>query len=330
MSELLYFFGLAVVGYFVGRRFDSKLFGIKLFQYIQTIAVVILIFSMGLRVGVNKEVTSQLGTIGIYAFIITIVVMFFSALFVYFTRRMMGIDRYGLMKYENDIGQRGGIQDGLDGLVGEEPVQKLDKMMLIILATIVAGILIGFLISKRLVSDYNQLDFILEVVIMFGLSLLLFFIGLDLGIEGTVVENFKKVGLRVLAIPLAIIAGTLVGAFVCGMFFEVISVKESLAIGAGFGWYSLSPALIIKEGFIIAGAISFLHNVMREVLAIFIIPFVAKHIGYVECCALPGSSAMDICLPIIIRATSENTAVYSFVTGVILSAVVPVLIPLIL
>ncbi|NLY36845.1 MAG: lysine exporter LysO family protein [Tissierellia bacterium] len=327
MSELALFFGIALIGYLLGSRFSSTLQEIKLFQSIQTIAVIILIFSMGLRVGINKEVTSQLGTIGIYAFIITLVVMFFSVLFVYFTRRLMGIDRYGLMKNERATPQRGELKAGLEE---EQGGQKIDRMMIVILITIAFGIFGGFLLSKRIVLYYVEIDFVLGLVIMFGLSILLFFIGLDLGIDGTVVENFKKVGLRVLAIPLAIIAGTLVGAFFCGIFFRIISVKETLAVGAGFGWYSLSPALIIKEGFIIAGAISFLHNVMREVLAIFIIPFVAKYIGYVECCALPGSSAMDICLPIIIRATSENTAIYSFITGIVLSAVVPILIPLIL
>ena len=39
---------------------------------------------------------------------------------------------------------------------------------------------------------------------------------------------------------------------------------------------------------------------------------------------------MDVCLPIVERATSSNTAVYSFVSGVVLSTAVPILVPLII
>lgn len=37
-----------------------------------------------------------------------------------------------------------------------------------------------------------------------------------------------------------------------------------------------------------ASAVCFLHNVMRELFAIVLIPFVAKKIGYVETVGLPG------------------------------------------
>ena len=62
--------------------------------------------------------------------------------------------------------------------------------------------------------------------------------------------------------------------------------------------------------------------------AIILIPGVARKIGYVESVTLPGASAMDVCLPIVVRATSGNTAVYSFISGTVLSFMVPVLVPL--
>ena len=59
-----------------------------------------------------------------------------------------------------------------------------------------------------------------------------------------------------------------------------------------------------------------------------LIPIVAKKIGYIETCSLPGAAAMDVCLPIVEKATDSQTAVYSFVMGVVLSIAVPVLVPL--
>jgi uncharacterized membrane protein YbjE (DUF340 family) len=159
------------------------------------------------------------------------------------------------------------------------------------------------------------------------LCVLLTFVGLDLGLEGAIIGNFRKVGLRVLAIPAAGIIGTLAGSLLVGMLIPV-SLKESLAIGAGLGWYSLGAAILMDAGLMTAGAISFMHNVMREMTAIILIPVVARKIGYVECVTLPGASAMDVCLPIIVRATSGNIAVYSFISGTVLSFMVPVLVPL--
>jgi len=39
---------------------------------------------------------------------------------------------------------------------------------------------------------------------------------------------------------------------------------------------------------------------------------------------------MDVCLPIVEKATSGEIAVYSFISGLILSALVPVLVPIII
>ena len=73
-------------------------------------------------------------------------------------------------------------------------------------------------------------------------------------------------------------------------------------------------------------AISFMHNVIREVIGILLIPVCARHLGYIECYCLPGASSMDVCLPLVEKATDSSIAVYSFVNGVVLSAAVPVLV----
>ena len=164
-------------------------------------------------------------------------------------------------------------------------------------------------------------------LLIVGLCILLFFVGVDIGIEGTVVQNFKKVGLRILIFPFAILLGTFLFAMLASVFLP-ISVKESLAIGAGLGWYTLAP-VILAEYSTSLSAISFIHNVARELLGIIFIPIVAKKIGYVECTALPGAAAMDVCLPVVEQATKGDIVVYSFVSGVVLSIMVPILVPFI-
>ena len=70
------------------------------------------------------------------------------------------------------------------------------------------------------------------------------------------------------------------------------SLREAMAVGAGFGWYSLAPGIIMDAGLIEASAVSFLHNVLREIISILFLPFVAEKIG-----CLHGRIAGDGCLP---------------------------------
>jgi len=188
-----------------------------------------------------------------------------------------------------------------------------------IIGAVVAGMLTGhFFLPNAFIDMTNDL-------MVVGLCILLFFVGVDLGTEGTVVANMKRVGARILVFPLATILGTFAGVIIASFFLN-ISVIESLIIGSGFGWYSLSP-LIIAPYSIEISAISFLHNVSRELIGIILIPIVAAKIGYVECTSLPGAAAMDTSLPIIEKATNGDIVVYSFLSGLSLSVLVPILIP---
>lgn len=189
----------------------------------------------------------------------------------------------------------------------------------------IISVVLGMLSGYFFIPDY----FITNIsgnLLTVGLCVLLFFVGLDLGKEGTVVDNMKKVGFRILIFPIASIIGCLAFAAVAS-FAMSLTVRESMAIASGFGWYTLAP-VILSEYSAEISAISFLHNVLREMVGIIIIPFVAKHIGYIEACSVPGAAAMDVCLPIVEKATNSETAVYSFIMGVFLSIAVPILVPL--
>ena len=282
---------------------------------------------------------SEVGAFDVILMDIRMPVMVMTTVCISITRRLLKIDRYGLMQNPMDniaINEESIEVDEIEEISVGEATQKghdkrgkVDTMTIKILVSVVLGMISGYLFVDDLFSSFDVFNTFASLAIKLGLCTLLVFVGMDLGLDGKVVDNFKKVGIRIMAIPLAAIVGTLIGSALCGIFLPV-SMKESLAIGAGFGWYSLAPGIIMDKGYVIAGAISFMHNVMRELLAIITIPMVAKHVGFVECCGLPGASAMDVCLPIVERATSSNTAVYSFVSGVVLSIAVPIMVPLII
>ena len=189
------------------------------------------------------------------------------------------------------------------------------------LISVVLGMASGYLF----IPDY----FINEIagdLLVVGLCILLFFVGLDLGKQGTVVENMKKVGLGILAFPVASMIGCL-GFAAIASFALSLTVRESMAIASGFGWYTLAPVILSDYSAEIS-AISFLPNVMREMVGMIIIPFVAKYLGYIEACSVMGAAAMDVGMPVIEKATNSEITVYSFIMGVFLSTAVPILVPL--
>ena len=190
------------------------------------------------------------------------------------------------------------------------------KIILVLFAGVLSGI---FLLEP---SFYKYTNTLLNI----GLCLLLFFVGMDIGSNKKAFEHLKKLGFKILLIPISAAIGCIVG----GMMVSIVlgmPIFEGAAVAAGFGWYSLAPILIAPYSSELS-TIAFLTNVLREILAIIFIPYTAKYIGYFETIALGGATSMDTTLPIITKNTNAETAVVSFVSGLFLSLLVPVLVPL--
>ena len=68
----------------------------------------------------------------------------------------------------------------------------------------------------------------------------------------------------------------------------------------------------------------------RKQLIALLLPLIAEKIGYIEATAIPGVSAMDVCMPIVERSCNQETLVYSFCTGALMCIVVPLLVPLVI
>ncbi len=195
-------------------------------------------------------------------------------------------------------------------------------MTLRILLAVVIGALMGKFILPQGTLQYTDL------IIDMGLMLLLFFVGIDIGLDRSVFGRIKAIGLRILYIPTAIILGSIAGSAVAGMLLGM-PFNEAGAVGAGLGWYTLSSILVANYSSQLS-AMAFIANVTRELMAFMIIPIMAKKLGFLEAIAPAGATAMDTGLPIVSRSTDPETAIIAFVSGVICTASVPVLVPLIL
>ena len=195
-------------------------------------------------------------------------------------------------------------------------------MSLVILVVLVLGIGAGYLMPADLSAFIDSAS-------SYMLLLLLFSVGIDTGLNKAVFTRIKELGFKILLIPFGITVGSLCGG-VLTSFLVSLSAKESLAISAGLGWYSLSGVLITEAGNPVGGTIAFLANVFREMLTFIIVPFVASHLNYYCAIAPAGATSMDTTLGIISKNTNGTIAVLSFVNGVICTFIVPILVPLFL
>ena len=326
MSVLILYLGITVAGYFIGMFLGKRNIVLRGIGPFQTVTITLMVFVMGCEIGADREIVASLDTIGLTAFILTIFVLAGSVTAVFLARTALGFDRKGNVvkkAVERMEAPEQQASEEAPDVVSTEPVEKekIDHTMTIcIIVSVALGILAGYLILPEWFADFSG------NLIVAGLCILLLLVGLDIGVEGTIAENFKQAGWRIIVFPFAIIFGTCAGLLVASLFLP-ISVKDALCTGSGFGWYTLAPAMLAEYSTRVS-AMSFMHNVMREVIGIILIPIVAKKIGYIEAISLPGSSSMDVCLPIVERATKSDIAVYSFISGVVLSAAVPVMVSL--
>ena len=328
MADIILYLSLMLVCGIIGAKFREFVTN-KLWWRgkIQTIAIVVLVFFMGSRMGCNEQVIDNIGTLGITALVMTIVILFFSVLCLFFLRKIFGFDKEASLVSKKSALDSNDLPNCEEDSVSENK-SGIDKMTIIIFLSVVCGMAIGYFVARPIYGDnIDAFDHTASVGLKIGLCVLMSFVGLDLGVQGEVLRMLREAGLKILIFPIATIIGTFIGAAISGPLLG-ISLKESMAIGAGFGWYTFAPGIIMDAGLIEASAISFLHNVLREIMSILSIPFIAKKVGYIEAACMSGAPAMDVCLPIVSKETQGKAVTYGFVTGMIMSLLVPVLVPL--
>ena len=329
MKDLLLFLVLAAIGYFVGSKLRGYQNLTRWSGHVQTGAIMVLIFTMGVRMGSNEEVVENLSSIGLISAALAVIVMIASAISAFIVRKCIGMDRFARMKDEkiSPNPAEAGMADA-NADASQSASQRI--IAALILISVVTGLLSGYFLGSE--ADPDTASSVIGcagLIVNFGLSVLLFLTGVNIGVDGTVVESFKKVGFKILLFPVAAIFAALLAAAAFALLAGQ-SLRETLAESAGFGWYTIASAIIMDKGLVSCAAVAFIHNLLREYFTLLSVPVLAKKIGYMETISLAGGTAMGVCLPVIAKSTRSDVTVYSFLSGLIHAASVPVLIPLLL
>ncbi len=128
-------------------------------------------------------------------------------------------------------------------------------------------------------------------------------------------------------IPLGTAAGSLLGGLAAGAAFGM-RPGTSLALSAGFGWYSLSGVILTRIDGPAAGSIAFLSNMLREALALVLIPVLARTRFPYLAIGSGGATSMDVTLPLIEKSCGPRSVAFAMASGGVLSLSVPILVPL--
>lgn len=193
------------------------------------------------------------------------------------------------------------------------------KGSLVIIAFFVLGTVCGVL--HLIPVDLTQTN-----ISFYTLCALMFCVGLSIGCNPDTIRNFRSLNPRLVFLPVMTIIGTLAGSAVASFFLGHRSVTECMAVGAGFGYYSLSSIFITEYKGPELGTIALLSNISREIITLLAAPLLVRWFGRLAPISAGGATTMDTTLPIITQYSGQQFVVVSIFHGFIVDFSVPFLV----
>lgn len=172
-------------------------------------------------------------------------------------------------------------------------------------------------------------------VTMWILYALMLQVGIGIGSDERLKEILRTLSPRLLLLPCATIAGTLIATLVISFLLLRWTTTEVLAVGSGMGYYSLSSILItsLKEpsiGVVAAaelGTIALMANIFREIMTLVFAPLMVRWFSPLGPISAGGATSMDVTLPVITRFSGKDWVFVSIVHGIVVDFSVPFLVP---
>ena len=190
------------------------------------------------------------------------------------------------------------------------------KGSLIILSFFATGVLLGiYRFFPQEILNYN--------ISFYVLCMLMFSVGISIGNDPSSFQQFRTLNPRLIFLPLMTILGTWLGVLAVSFFLKNRTLSECLAVGSGFGYYSLSSILITQCKGVELGTIALLSNIMREVMNLLFAPWMVRYFGKLAPICAGGATTMDTTFPIIVRTSGKDYAIVSIYHGFIMDFTVP-------
>ena len=96
MGVLALYLAITFVGYIAGSKLKKTQKNFSWTGKVQFVAIVILVFTMGSRIGADRSIMASLDSIGITALVITVFILAGSVGAVFLARKLLGFNKEGV------------------------------------------------------------------------------------------------------------------------------------------------------------------------------------------------------------------------------------------
>lgn len=189
-------------------------------------------------------------------------------------------------------------------------------------------IIVGFLTIGVLAGLFHlcPIDITQSDISFYALCALMFSVGLSVGNNPQTLNNFRSLNPRLAFLPIMTILGTLAASALTSLILPERSAADCMAIGSGFGYYSLSSIFITEYKGPELGTVALLSNIMREMITLLCAPLLVRWFGNLAPISAGGATTMDTTLPIITRSAGQEFVVVSIFHGFLVDFSVPFLV----
>lgn len=191
-------------------------------------------------------------------------------------------------------------------------------------------IIVSFFVLGAVCGVYHLIpyDFSQSKLSFYALCALMFCVGIGVGNDPKTLKSFRSLNPRLVFLPVMTILGTLAGCAMASLLLSHRSLTDCLAVGSGFGYYSLSSIFITEAKGPEMGTIALLANIMREIIALLCAPLLVRYFGKLAPISVGGATTMDTTLPIITRCSGQEFVIVSIFHGFVVDFSVPFLVSL--
>lgn len=303
------------MGLLVGfRQLPEKVY--KIFDWVTTISLVVLMFTIGGNVGTNKEVIAEIGTVGINCLITCFLAIGFSVgICLILEKTVVPLNKYSQMQLDDEES----IAIDTAGKDGESK-KKIDPILVLIPISVLSGAFVCYFFMPE------KKTYLLSYFLWSSLAILYTSIGVGMGQNKNVFKYIKAVGFRVLYLVFGILLGSMAGGAVAALI-TGMPMSYGVIAASGVGYYSMTGATMLQSLGAEAGVYGFMVNVFREFFTVLMLPLLFK-MSRSSPIAAGGAGNMDTMLVPITRALGRELGMVTLVVGLLLTFGVPVILPI--
>ena len=236
---MLILFAVLFGGILTGRLLRRR--PLRALGSVITFIIWLLLFMLGTEVGGNEEVMRSLATLGVQALVLC-------------TGALAGSIACAWLLWRSIGGRRTGATDSA---APAPPAFAALSGSLVIVAFFAAGAIFG-------IAGWIPATAASSPVSTYMLYGLMFSVGVSLGHDATLVERIRSLDRRMALLPICTVVGTLAGAALASPLLHTVPPADAMAVGAGFGYYSLSSIFISELRSVELGTVA-LHAAGRTV-----------------------------------------------------------------